>query len=51
MPDLGTYKILLGAAFAALVLILLWITAKAALPFAIGLICGAAAMHFWKKEH
>ena len=32
-----------------LTLALLWLVAKAVLPFAIGLVCGVAAVHFWKK--
>jgi predicted PurR-regulated permease PerM len=32
-----------------LALIILWFVAKAALPFAIGLFCGVAAVQFLKK--
>lgn len=50
MPDLQSMKLAAGAAIVALVLLLLWITAKAVVPFAIGLLCGAAAAYFWGRK-
>lgn len=50
MLDLKSMKLAAGAAVVALVLLLLWITAKAVLPFAIGLLCGAAATFIWRKD-
>lgn len=47
----GGEKLRLAAwiAGAVLALIVLGFVAKAVLPFAIGLFCGVAAVHFWKK--
>lgn len=50
MLDQGSMKLAAGAAVVALVLLLLWITAKAVLPFAIGLLCGAAAVYILGKR-
>jgi hypothetical protein len=46
MPDIP--KPVMWAGGALLVLVILWWLAKALVPFAIGAICGAAAIHFWK---
>lgn len=48
LPDLR--KAALWAGGALLVIAILWLVAKTLLPFAIGVLCGAAATYFWKQK-
>lgn len=47
MPE--TRKIALWAGAAIFVLVMVWLVAKAVLPFTIGLVCGSAAMWLWNR--
>ena len=47
MPE--TRKIALWAGAAIFALVMVWLVAKAVLPFTIGLVCGSAAMWLWNR--
>ena len=47
MPE--TRKIVIWSGAAAFVLVMVFLVAKAVLPFTIGLVCGSAAMWLWNR--
>jgi len=47
MPE--TRKIVIWAGTAAFALAMVWLVAKAVLPFTIGLVCGSAATWLWNR--
>ena len=47
MPDLQ--KVAIWSGVAILLILMVFLVAKAVLPFTIGLVCGSAAMWLWNR--